>query len=65
MRLLIVTIVALVCALVEGRDRYLLYTVNPGEGFNLGRDVFLRVGALMDKLTTESTDNWTLVLPPW
>ncbi len=43
------------------KDRYLLYTVNPGEGFNLARDVFLRVVALMDKLKAESSDNWTLV----
>eukprot|EP00042_Codosiga_hollandica_P044273 m.432655 g.432655 ORF g.432655 m.432655 type:complete len:405 (+) comp56752_c0_seq3:71-1285(+) len=58
---MVVALAVGVCA----RDRYLLYTVNPGEGFNLGRDVYLRVGALMNKLTTDTADHWTLVLPPW
>ena len=35
--------------------------VNPGEGFNLSRDVYVRVVALMDKLRTETKDDWTLV----
>ncbi|KAK2713867.1 GDP-fucose protein O-fucosyltransferase 2-like isoform X2 [Artemia franciscana] len=38
---------------------YLFYDVNPGEGFNLRRDVYLRVAALNNIL------NCTLVLPPW
>ncbi len=50
---------AAVC--VDARDRYLLYSVNPGEGFNLARDVFMRVAMLMDKLKEESPDTWTLV----
>ena len=36
MRLFLVLLAGL--GLVLGRDRYLLYTVNPGEGFNLARD---------------------------
>ncbi|XP_066949925.1 GDP-fucose protein O-fucosyltransferase 2 [Macrobrachium rosenbergii] len=43
--------------------KYLLYTVNPGEGFNLRRDVYLRVANLVRKLN--EVDNWVLVLPPW
>ncbi|CAG2221080.1 POFUT [Mytilus edulis] len=43
--------------------RYLLYDVNPGEGFNLRRDVFMRVANLV-KLLNED-EPWVLVLPPW
>jgi peptide-O-fucosyltransferase len=67
MRPWLVLLVALACVLAcaEARDRYLLYTVNPGEGFNLARDVYIRVASLMNKLNKESGDKWTLVLPPW
>ncbi|XP_071156265.1 GDP-fucose protein O-fucosyltransferase 2-like isoform X3 [Mytilus edulis] len=43
--------------------RYLVYDVNPGEGFNLRRDVFMRVANLV-KLLNED-EPWVLVLPPW
>ncbi|XP_077864434.1 GDP-fucose protein O-fucosyltransferase 2-like isoform X2 [Saccoglossus kowalevskii] len=43
--------------------RYLLYDVNPGEGFNLRRDVYMRVANLVKKL--QDHQDWTLVLPPW
>ena len=43
--------------------RYLLYDVNPGEGFNLRRDVYMRVANMM-KLLREK-QNWILVVPPW
>jgi len=43
--------------------RYLIYDVNPGEGFNLRRDVYLRVANLV-KLLLEK-QKWVLVLPPW
>ena len=43
--------------------RYLLYDVNPGEGFNLRRDVYMRVANMM-KLLREK-ENWILVVPPW
>ena len=43
--------------------RYLLYDVNPGEGFNLRRDVYMRVANMM-KLLREK-QNWVLVVPPW
>uniref|UniRef100_A0A2P2I6C8 GDP-fucose protein O-fucosyltransferase 2 n=1 Tax=Hirondellea gigas TaxID=1518452 RepID=A0A2P2I6C8_9CRUS len=46
--------------------RYLLYTVNYGEGFNLRRDVYVRMANLVHKLRTERcNEDWILVLPPW
>jgi hypothetical protein len=29
------------------KEKYILYDVNPGEGFNLRRDVFMRVAVLV------------------
>lgn len=43
--------------------RYLLYDVNPGEGFNLRRDVYMRIVNLAKQLNEE--EPWVLVLPPW
>ncbi|KAK7089096.1 GDP-fucose protein O-fucosyltransferase 2-like [Littorina saxatilis] len=43
--------------------RYLLYDVNPGEGFNLRRDVYMRVANLVRNLNEDAP--WILVLPPW
>ena len=43
--------------------RYLLYDVNPGEGFNLRRDVYMRVANLVRNLNKDAP--WILVLPPW
>ncbi|XP_006008222.1 GDP-fucose protein O-fucosyltransferase 2 [Latimeria chalumnae] len=43
--------------------RYLLYDVNPPEGFNLRRDVYIRMASLMKTLL--KTGDWVLVLPPW
>ncbi len=37
--------------------------MNPGEGFNLRRDVYMRVANLVKKLNEDEV--WTLVLPPW
>ncbi|XP_015723187.1 GDP-fucose protein O-fucosyltransferase 2 isoform X1 [Coturnix japonica] len=45
------------------RTRYLLYDVNPPEGFNLRRDVYIRIASLMKTLL--KSENWVLVLPPW
>lgn len=46
--------------------RYILYEVNPGEGFNLRRDVYMRMATLVKKLNENSAvDKWILVLPPW
>lgn len=48
--------------------RYIMYNVNPSEGFNLRRDVYMRFAVLAKKLK-ESPDpnlnNFELVLPPW
>ncbi|XP_041057187.1 GDP-fucose protein O-fucosyltransferase 2 isoform X2 [Carcharodon carcharias] len=43
--------------------RYLLYDVNPPEGFNLRRDVYLRMACLTKTLL--KSEDWVLVLPPW
>ncbi|KAG8559051.1 hypothetical protein GDO81_017228 [Engystomops pustulosus] len=43
--------------------RYLLYDVNPPEGFNLRRDVYIRMASLLKTLRKSS--DWVLVLPPW
>lgn len=46
-----------------GGTHYLLYSVNPGEGFNLRRDVYMRAAALVNEL--RGKEDWVLVLPPW
>ncbi|XP_026073405.1 GDP-fucose protein O-fucosyltransferase 2-like isoform X1 [Carassius auratus] len=43
--------------------RYLLYDVNPLEGFNLRRDVYIRMASLLK--TLRKNGDWVLVLPPW
>ncbi|XP_060040487.1 GDP-fucose protein O-fucosyltransferase 2 [Erinaceus europaeus] len=48
---------------VAARRRYLLYDVNPPEGFNLRRDVYVRVASLLKTLLR--SEPWALVLPPW
>ena len=45
------------------QSHYLLYSVNPGEGFNLRRDVYMRAATLVKELC--KTEDWVLVLPPW
>lgn len=46
--------------------KYLLYDVNPGEGFNLRRDVYMRVARLVSLLNEDTRSaHWSLVLPPW
>ena len=48
------------------QQRYLFYDVNMGEGFNLRRDVFMRVAVFVKNLNINSNDfQYTLVLPPW
>uniref|UniRef100_A0A1B6M638 GDP-fucose protein O-fucosyltransferase 2 n=1 Tax=Graphocephala atropunctata TaxID=36148 RepID=A0A1B6M638_9HEMI len=46
-------------------SRYVLYDVNVGEGFNLKRDVYMRMAMFMQALAMNSIDDWHLVLPPW
>lgn len=46
--------------------KYLIYSVNPGEGFNLRRDVHMRAAILVKNLREKHhSEDWTLVLPPW
>lgn len=48
--------------------RFLLYDVNPPEGFNLRRDVYMRFAILAHKLKHSEHENlqhFKLVLPPW
>lgn len=47
------------------QDRYISYTVNIGEGFNLRRDVHMRVANLVRSLGESTEYKWYLVLPPW
>ncbi|XP_032671936.1 GDP-fucose protein O-fucosyltransferase 2 isoform X2 [Odontomachus brunneus] len=45
---------------------YILYDVNPPEGFNLRRDVYIRVAVFLKKLIEKYKEfQWQLVLPPW
>lgn len=55
------------CSSLTSSTYYLLYDVNHGEGFNLRRDVYVRMANLIYKLRehTSSESNWILVLPPW
>lgn len=48
------------CAVMSS---YLLYDVNPPEGFNLRRDVYIRMASLLKSLRQQA--DWVLVLPPW
>ncbi|KAK0079508.1 hypothetical protein PV325_001172 [Microctonus aethiopoides] len=46
--------------------RYILYDVNPPEGFNLRRDVYIRVAVFINHLVKNNKQyKWNLVLPPW
>ncbi|XP_074601052.1 O-fucosyltransferase 2 [Brevipalpus obovatus] len=45
----------------QQQQKYLLYDVNDHEGFNLRRDVYIRMALLTHRLGS----SWTLVLPPW
>lgn len=49
---------------VAAEKKFLLYDVNFGEGFNLRRDVYMRVANTVRSLR-DSGENYILVLPPW
>lgn len=52
---------------LESDTRYIFYDVNPAEGFNLRRDVYMRY-AIFAKLLSDKTEEYgdiRLVLPPW
>ena len=64
----ILTILLLTPAIDGGtlNTRYILYDVNPGEGFNLRRDVYMRMAVFVRKLNIgDPNTRWVLVLPPW
>ncbi|XP_050535208.1 GDP-fucose protein O-fucosyltransferase 2 isoform X2 [Daktulosphaira vitifoliae] len=42
-----------------------MYDINQSEGFNLRRDVFLRMATFIRHLNQISNYSWILVLPPW
>lgn len=46
--------------------KHILYDVNPPEGFNLRRDVYMRFAIMLAKAKTNYVKNkWRLILPPW
>ncbi|CAI4231124.1 unnamed protein product [Auanema sp. JU1783] len=49
---------------IAKEKKYLIYDVNRGEGFNLRRDVYMRIANSVRTLR-ESGENFVLVLPPW
>ena len=52
--------------MLEQICRYILYDVNPSEGFNLRRDVYVRAACFVKKLNEfDKQYQWNLVLPPW
>lgn len=55
------------CGTLTPSTYFFLYDVNPGEGFNLRRDVYVRMANLVYLLRQRTTpsSNWILVLPPW
>uniref|UniRef100_A0A915D7K3 GDP-fucose protein O-fucosyltransferase 2 n=1 Tax=Ditylenchus dipsaci TaxID=166011 RepID=A0A915D7K3_9BILA len=48
----------------QGERHYLIYDINHGEGFNLRRDVYMRIANTVRQLR-EKGHNYVLVLPPW
>lgn len=50
---------------ISDTTKFLIFEVNPGEGFNLRRDVYIRVANLINRLNDEKGQHWILVLPPW
>lgn len=57
------TFLLLILQARSDQTHYLLYSVNPGEGFNLRRDVYMRAATLVKEL--RKSEDWVLVLPPW
>ncbi|XP_055550037.1 GDP-fucose protein O-fucosyltransferase 2 [Wyeomyia smithii] len=53
-------------ALAQKPKVYLLYDVNPSEGFNLRRDVYIRLAVFLKSLRRyRGYESAVLVLPPW
>lgn len=49
---------------ITSSTRFFIYDVNPGEGFNLRRDVYIR-GANLIQMMISRGEDWVLVLPAW
>lgn len=68
-RIVILLLAVVSCITSENsnrEDKFILYDVNYGEGFNLRRDVFMRVAVFVKHLNQVSKKyRYTLVLPPW
>uniref|UniRef100_A0A2A4KA84 GDP-fucose protein O-fucosyltransferase 2 n=1 Tax=Heliothis virescens TaxID=7102 RepID=A0A2A4KA84_HELVI len=45
--------------------KLIFYDVNPPEGFNLRRDVYMRFAIMISEAQKRGKSNWELVLPPW
>ncbi|KAJ0169771.1 hypothetical protein K1T71_014377 [Dendrolimus kikuchii] len=47
-------------------QKYIFYDVNPPEGFNLRRDVYMRFAIMLTEAHKRGKiKDWSLVLPPW
>lgn len=50
----------------DKHEKFLFYDVNPPEGFNLRRDVYMRFAIMLSEAQKHGKKlNWKLVLPPW
>ncbi|KAJ8704042.1 hypothetical protein PYW07_013336 [Mythimna separata] len=49
----------------DNDKKLIFYDVNPPEGFNLRRDVYMRFAIMLAEAQKRRKDNWELVLPPW
>ncbi|KAJ8705729.1 hypothetical protein PYW08_012775 [Mythimna loreyi] len=50
---------------INNEKKQIFYYVNPPEGFNLRRDVYMRFAIMLHEAQKQGKDNWELVLPPW
>ncbi|XP_059044884.1 GDP-fucose protein O-fucosyltransferase 2 [Achroia grisella] len=46
-------------------DKLIFYDVNPPEGFNLRRDVYMRFAIMLSQAIKRGRKNWKLILPPF
>ena len=66
MKIYLLILLSLTFNLSNGDQKYVFYDVNPGEGFNLRRDVFMRIAVLVKRLNDlDNGHDYALVLPPW
>ncbi|CAK1587905.1 unnamed protein product [Parnassius mnemosyne] len=54
------------CENIKSNQKFLFYDVNPPEGFNLRRDVYMRFAIMLAEAQKIGKGfSWRLVLPPW